>query len=217
MILKNRLPVAAAIAATTIATVVGCSHSTPTSSGTSTTAQPTPTSIQPAATSTAEKAPSSGPQLAADIDATITAEGSTDIKVGGPPMRFAVTLVNNGPDVAQVGLVVSLGHCSCGPGGARMMAKGTMQRLDPQTNTWVEAPYVREGTGMDYITANLVPPFPLNHGQTVSYQLEMKLDAEQYHITNGEGGIEVTLADPVDPMEGQRLGKGAFLPITVET
>jgi hypothetical protein len=70
---------------------------------------------------------------------------------------------------------------------------------------------------MDFITANLVPSFPLKHGQTVSYQLEMQLDPDQDYITDGQGGIEVTLADPDDPMEGDRLGKGAFLPINVET
>ena len=153
---------------------------------------------------------------AAGIDATMTPEGSTDVKVGGPPMRFTVTLVNNGPDVPGVGLVVSMGHCSCGTPGASMMIQGTMRRLDPQTGDWVKAPYVRQGTGMDFITGNLVPPFPLSHGQTVSYQLEMQLNADQPDATNGDGGIEVTLADPDDPIEGKRLGKGAFLPITVE-
>jgi hypothetical protein len=153
----------------------------------------------------------------AGITATITAEDGTTVRLGGPPMRFTVTLVNNGPDVPGVGLVVSMGHCSCGPPGASMMATGTMRRLDPQ-DQWVDAPYVRQGTGMDFILGNLVPPFPLAHGQTVSYQLEMALDAEQsFPVTNGDGGIEVTLADPDDPMEGDRLGKGDFLPITVET
>jgi hypothetical protein len=150
------------------------------------------------------------------INATITAQDSTTVRTGGPPMHFTVTLDNEGPDVARVGLVVSLGHCSCGAPGASMMAKGTMQRFDPATNVWVKAPYVRQGTGMDFITANVVAPFPLAHGQTVSYQLEMQLDPEQVGVTDGQGGVEVTLADPDDPMEGDRLGKGAFLPITVD-
>jgi hypothetical protein len=68
-----------------------------------------------------------------------------------------------------------------------------------------------------FITANLVPPFPLSHGQTVSYQLEMQLDADQsFPVTNGDGGIDVSMADPDNPIEGDRLGKGSFLPITVE-
>jgi hypothetical protein len=78
----------------------------------------------------------------------------------------------------------------------------------------VQAPYVRQGTGMDFILANL---FPLSHGQTVSYQLEMQLDADQsFPVTNGDGGIDVSMADPDNPIEGDRLGKGSFLPITVE-
>ena len=86
-----------------------------------------------------------------------------------------------------------------------MMAEGSMRMLDPQTNEWVQVPYVREGTGMDYITANLVPPFPLSHGQTVTYQLEMAVDAEQdMTVTNGETSIGVTLTDPDNPMEGDR-------------
>jgi len=94
-----------------------------------------------------------------------------------------------------------------------MMAEGSIQMLDPQTDAWVKVPYVRQGTGMDFITANLVPPFPLSHGQTVSYELEMALNAEQsFPVTDGKGGIEVTLADPENPIEGDRLGKGNFLP-----
>jgi hypothetical protein len=163
------------------------------------------------------QAPLSNAEPAADgLKATITAEGDTNVRLGGPPMRFNVTLVNDGPDIAKVGLVVSLGHCSCGAPGASMMAKGTMQRLAPQTNAWVKAPYVRQGTGMDFITANIVPPFPLAHGQTASYELEMQLDANQDDVTDGKGGIEVTLANPDDPIEGDRLGEGAFLPITVQ-
>ncbi len=98
------------------------------------------------------------------------------------------------------------------------MAEGSMRMLDPQTNEWVKVPYVREGTGMDYINQTLVPPFPLGHGQTVTYQLEMSVDAEQdMNVTDGETSIGVTLTDPDDPMEGPRLGSGAYLPITVET
>jgi hypothetical protein len=129
-----------------------------------------------------------------------------------------VTLANNGADIAKVGMVVSLGHCSCGPPGASMMAEGAMRMLDPQANAWVAVPYVREGTGMDYISENLVPPFPLAHGQTVAYELEMAVDAEQdMTVTNGETSISVTLTNPDDPMEGPRLGGGFYHPITVKT
>ncbi|RDH74607.1 hypothetical protein DVS77_30610 [Mycolicibacterium moriokaense] len=151
------------------------------------------------------------------VDITVVPEGDTTVKLGGPPLRFSVTLVNNGPDIAKAGLVVSLGHCSCGPPGASMMAEGTMHMLDRQTNEWVDVPYVREGTGMDYITQNLVPPFPLRHGQTVTYQLEMALNAEQgATITDGETSIGATLTNADNPMEGEPFGMGSYHPITVE-
>src|SRR6476661_9665457 len=171
MNLNKRVSAVAAIAAATLAAVVGCSDADA-------------PNASPAATTKAAK----------PIDATIEPEGETTVRLGGPPIRFRVTLVNNGADIAKLGMVVSLGHCSCGPPGASMMAEGSMRMLDPQTNEWVQVPYVREGTGMDYITENLVPPFPLSHGQTVAYQLEMAVDAEQdMTVTNGETSIGVTL------------------------
>jgi hypothetical protein len=219
MILKNRVPVAAAIVAATVAAVVGCSHAdTPTSSGTTTSVRPPSTSVRPAATSSPPATPTSNPEAQPKpVHVTVTPEGDTTVRLGGPPIRFSVTLVNSGPDLPRVGLVVSLGHCSCGPGGAKMMAKGSMRMLDPRSNDWVDVPYVREGTGMDYITQNLVPPFPLSHGQTVTYQLEMQLDADQDGITNGETAIDATVTDSEDPMEGDRFGDGSYHPITVET
>lgn len=95
-------------------------------------------------------------------------------------MRFSVTLVNTATTpTVQVGLVVSLGHCSCGAPGAQMMPGGSMQMLDPDTKTWVTVPYVREGTGMDYIGQTLVPPFVLEQGQTLNYELEMQLNGHR--------------------------------------
>ena len=99
-----------------------------------------------------------------------------------------------------------------------MMAKGSMRMLDPETNAWVQVPYVREGTGMDYITANLVPPFPLGHGQTATYEIEMAVDAEQdMPSPTARRSIGVTLTDPDNPMEGPSLGGATYHPITVET
>jgi hypothetical protein len=150
------------------------------------------------------------------IAITIAAQDSTTVRPGGPPIHFSVNLVNNGADLPSVGMVVSLGHCSCSPGGAAMMPPGTMHLLDPHTHDWVEVPYVAEGTGMDYITANVMPPFPLAHGQTVEYQFEMQLDAKQnFTLKPGRSAINVTPTDPADPMrDGFRYAK--YLPITVE-
>jgi hypothetical protein len=198
-----QMAVAVTIGAAMIAGVVGCSHAgAPTAFGTTTVPQ------SPASATEANAKP---------VDVTVAPEGDTTVRLGGPPIRFRVTLANNGADIANLGMVVSLGHCSCGPPGASMMADGSMRMLDPQTNAWVTVPYVREGTGMDYITQNLVPPFPLDHGQIVTYELEMAVDAEQdMDVTNGETSIGVTLTDPDNPMKGARLGGGAYHPITVE-
>jgi hypothetical protein len=202
------MTVVATIGAAVIAVAVGCSNAhAPNASPATSTAPPVSASSQTASPSTAKP-----------VDITVAPEGETTVRPGGPPIRFRVTLVNNGADIAKVGMVVSLGHCSCGPPGASMMAKGSMRMLDPQTDEWVTVPYVREGTGMDYITENLVPPFPLSHGQTVRYRLEMAVDAEQdMTITDGETSIGVTLTDPDDPMEGDGFGGGSYHPIIVKT
>jgi hypothetical protein len=204
----RRLTVVATIGAAVVAVAVGCSNTdAPNASPSTSTAPPVSASSQTAS-----------PATAMPVDVTVAPEGETTVRLGGPPIRFRVTLVNNGADIAKVGMVVSLGHCSCGPPGASMMAMGSMRMLDPQSDEWVTVPYVREGTGMDYINENLVPPFPLSHGQSVTYQLEMAVDAEQEaEITNGETSIGVTLTDPDDPMEGPPLGGGGYHPITVET
>jgi hypothetical protein len=207
-ILRRHTTVVATIGAAAVAVAVGCSNAhAPNASPATSTAPPVSASIQTASPATAKP-----------VDVTVAPEGETTVRPGGPPIRFRVTLANNGADIAKVGMVVSLGHCSCGPPGASMMAEGAMRMLDPQANAWVAVPYVREGTGMDYISENLVPPFPLAHGQTVAYELEMAVDAEQdMTVTNGETSIGVTLTNPDDPMEGPRLGGGFYHPITVKT
>ena len=73
-------------------------------------------SAGPAATSsTAPASPASQTEAetAKPID-TIEPEGDPQSGFGGPPIRFRITLVNNGADIAKLGMVVSLGHCSCG-------------------------------------------------------------------------------------------------------
>jgi hypothetical protein len=218
--MNGRMVVGALIAAATVAAVAGCSNAgTPTSSGPATTPQSTVPSSWAAATSATPQAPKPEPAGSFDrVDVAIAAQGTTTVRPVGPPVRFTVTVVNNGPDIAAVALVVSLGHCSCtqpGPGAA-MMPEGSMRMLDPQTNAWVDVPYDTEGSGMDYISESLVAPFPLAHGQTVAYQLEMALDADQDSTVNdGKSRINVTPTDPTDPTRyGFRYVKS--LPITVE-
>lgn len=125
-------------------------------------------------------------------------------------MRFTVTLTNTTPaDIPDVGVVVSFGHCACGYPGGRMMPAGSMRILDPNTMAWVTAPYVVEGTGTDYLGATLVPPFTLKQGQTVTYQLEARIDANP-DVTAGTSLLTVTIKTPAGG------GHAASLPVTVE-
>ena len=70
--------------------------------------------------------------------------------------------------LAKVGMVVSLGHCSCNPTGPGMMPGGSMSMLDADTNTWLAVPYVRERTSTDVLAKTLVEPFVLEQGQTIT-------------------------------------------------
>lgn len=146
----------------------------------------------------------------AGIDATVAAEDPAPLRPGGEAMRFTVTLTNTTPaDIPDVGLVVALGHCSCGYPGASMMPAGTMRMLNQQTNAWADVPYVREGTGGDFLGRTLAPPFVLEQGQTVSYDLEMRLDANP-DVTVGTSQVNVFVKTPAE------TGTAASLPISVE-
>lgn len=176
MVIDNRLAaVAASIGAALVAVPLGCA---------------------PAATAAPAPMPPGHSGSADGIDITNAAQDSTALRPGGPPMRFSVALVNTtANDIGQIGMVV-LGHCSCGPPGARMMPLGTMRMLDPNTNAWVDVGYDREGTGMDFIYGNLVPPFDLKQGETVTYQLEMQINAEHnFTVGKGDGAVNVTRTD----------------------
>jgi hypothetical protein len=163
-----------------------------------------------ASTASAEEGTANG------IDVTITPQDPTSIRPGAAPMRLTVTLANNTTtDNPEVGLVVSLGHCTCNPAPVKMMPAGSMHMLDPGTNTWQTVPYIAEGGGTDFLTRTLVAPFALAHGQTITYQLEVQLDTSQASITSGESSVDVTITNP---STNTAIGHTptTSLPITVE-
>ncbi|QIS10075.1 hypothetical protein [Nocardia arthritidis] len=151
------------------------------------------------------------------IDVTISPQDPTTLRPGGAPMRFTVTLANTtATDNPAVGLVVSLGHCSCSPSPVKMMPAGSMLMLDPATNIWQAVPYVVEGGGTDFLGRTVVAPFALEHGQTATYQLEVRLAADQEPaIGSGASSVDVTVTDPAT---NTALGHSptTSLPITVE-
>jgi len=207
--------VATLVSAATVVALVGCSSSG-TRSATTTAGPSTPPSNPTPVTSPAPQLPQAH-RSAGGIDVTITAPGPTTVRPGGAPMPFSVALINTTTaGVAQVGMVVSLGHCSCNPSGAHMMPAGSMQMLDPNTKAWVTVPYVAEGTGTDFLSQTLVPPFVLTQGQTITYQLQLALNANQnFTVDKGDSAINVTMTNvttntPVGP------SPTASLPIAVE-
>lgn len=198
MVIDNRVAASVGIALA----LVGCSTSGhPISSGSSIPQTPSASASSQASSSSSAAPAASDPSRTGKADGlqiTIYPQEGTTVRPGGPPLRFGITLLNTtANDMTQVGLVVSLGHCSCGSPEQHMMPKGAMRMLDPNTKTWVPAPYVREAGGMDFILQTLVPPFEVKHGgQVVTYELEMQLDAKQdFTVSKGEGAIHVTRTD----------------------
>jgi hypothetical protein len=131
---------------------------------------------------------------AGGVRITITPQGQTAVRPGGPPMGFTLTLVDvANTDYAKIGMVVSLGHCSC-TAGAGLMPAGSMQLFDPGTDAWTSVPYVVEGTGTDFLSQPLVPPFVLTHGQSVAYRLRLRLAPNQ-PIVKGASAVDVTMTN----------------------
>ena len=209
------------IGAATFVALVGCSNSStttnsgsPSASGTTSAGQ----SASPSSTPATSASPGAQPTAhgsAVGIDVTIAAPAPITLRPGGPPVPFSVTVLNTtSAGMAQVGMVVSLGHCSCNPGGAAMMPAGSMQMLDPNTNAWVNVPYVAEGTGTDFLSQTLVPPFVLAAGQTITYQLQVQLNANQnFTVSNGASAINVTMTNVTT---NAAAGPAISLPVSVQ-
>ncbi|MGO9156932.1 hypothetical protein [Mycobacterium sp.] len=184
--------------------LVGCSNSGTTTSSTTPTASTTTTTGQSASLSSSSATTSASPVpqattkgSAGGIDVTITAPGPTAVRPGGAPMPFSVTLLNTTTaSIAQLGMVVSLGHCSCNPSGAAMMPAGTMQLQSSDTNAWVTVPYVAEGTGTDFLAQPLLAPLTLAQGQTITYQLQLQLNPNQnFTVNQGASAVDVTMTN----------------------
>jgi hypothetical protein len=191
------------------------SASTTATSGTSTSQTASPSS-SPATTSTSVAPQATTKGSAGGIDVTISAPGPTAVRPGGAPMPFIVTLVNTTTaSISQLGMVVSLGHCSCNPSGAAMMPAGTMQLQSAETNAWVTVPYVAEGPGTDFLGQPLLAPLTLAQGQTVTYQLQLQLNQNQnFTVNQGASAVDVTMTN-ITTNAPIGASPTATLPITV--
>ena len=189
--------------------------STTATSGTSTAQTASPSSSS-ATTSSSPAPQATAKGSAGGIDVTISAPGPTAVRPGGAPMPFSVTLVNTTTaSIAQLGMVVSLGHCSCNPSGAAMMPAGTMQLQSSDTNAWVTVPYVAEGTGTDFLAQPLLAPLTLAQGQTITYQLQLQLNPNQnFTVNQGASAVDVTMTN-ISTNAPIGASPTATLPITV--
>lgn len=91
-----------------------------------------------------------------------------------------------------------------------------MQMLSSDTNTWVTVPYVAEGTGTDFLAQPLLAPLTLAQGQSITYQLQFQLNANQgFTVGKGDSAIDVTMTN-VTNNTPLGVSPTASLPISVE-
>jgi hypothetical protein len=190
----------------------------PTATASSTTAA-APTSVAPPPPTTPTSVTVTGTATMGGAQGDISVQisgGGEPLFPGGAALPLTVTVTNTGPEaVTQIGVVVSLGHCSCTTHPQKMMATGSMEMLDPATGTWSAVPYVREAGGTDFLGQPVVPAFDLAAGSTVTYRLRIRLDAEQqYPVTGGAAKVNVTITDPETARSGS-AATAVSLPITV--
>ena len=126
---------------------------------------------------------------------------------GGAPTEVDVTLCNDSAvNYPEVGVVVMLGNCSCVPDGLPI-AKGTVERFDDGTGTWMQMEHPAMGTGMDYLGGYSIV-LELPKGKTATVRYRIALDAS---MTTGEGSVEAAAVTP-EPLN--QLGN-ASVPFTV--
>ena len=192
-----------ALVATTAASIslAACSTSAP---------NPGPTTASSAPTTATQASdcavnPASAPMPAtekyrpvpADARISLALNGipSGTVKPGDAPTEVEVTLCNNSPvDYPNVGVVFVIAQCSCAtyPSG---LPKGTGERFDAATNSWVELHHPVITTGADYLGA-FTDVQPLPKGKTVTLRYRVALDAS---MTDGIGAVQATAVVP-DPL-----------------
>jgi hypothetical protein len=162
------------------------------------------------------------------LTASITANGSATLHLGGSQIEFAVDVINNSDDTLRnIAPIVSLGHCTCSNAPVPMMPLGTLQREDRSNGTWKTLFYDTEGGGMDYLLSSSavpVPAFDLAAGQSAIFTFHLRLDpasanklSAPYHLSNGTASIDVSLVHPVPGSNNLQIGDSptASLPVTV--
>jgi hypothetical protein len=109
------------------------------------------------------------------------------VKVG-KAVEVEVTLCNNSPvSYPEVGVVFMMDRCTC----AReplYISRGTVQRFDAASGSWIDMEHPAVGTGMDYLSA-FSNRQPLPKGKTVTVRYRFTFDQ-----STGEGQGDVVAA-----------------------
>jgi hypothetical protein len=215
--------------------LAGCAASTPSSPATSApatsapavTATPAPATPAPATPAPATPAATTsprGPAATAPGYLTVTIGGlptHPTLAFGGEPLQFTVTLRNaTDHPYRDITPLVSIGHSTANTSPVEIGPQGTLAELDPATGTWRPVFYDREGTGMDYIMANIVqqPALTLNPGASVTFTFKMAFSADQGPLwrSSGQTPIDVTVIQlPGRTWIGNR--PAASVPVTTIT
>lgn len=157
---------------------------------------------------------SGGSQNSTGLQIDITPEGGIALTPGGPAVAFTVLLHNpTTTDYAQVGLVVSFGHCSCT--ASSLFPSGTLNVLDPRFSGAQSAPYDIEGFGTDFLNTTAVPAIAIPAGQTDIFTFHVRLSsAQSATVSSGTSNVDVTLTDAAN---NQPVGPSplASLPISI--
>jgi hypothetical protein len=124
----------------------------------------------------------------------------SSLAFGAPPAPFTVTISNGtSTSYANVGMVISLEHCSCNNFPVGQAPAGTMQRQNPATGQWQNVTYDTEGGGMDYIYQPVVTGITLSAGATLSYTFRIAFDSLSQQ---GSGWFDGTTAADVTLEQG---------------
>lgn len=155
---------------------------------------------------------SGGSQDTGGLTFDITPEGGITVTPGGPAVAFKILLHNQTTtDWAQVGLVVSFGHCSCTT--STLFPAGTLKVDDPRFSGTQSAPYDVEGFGTDFLNETAVPAIAIQAGDNDIFTFYVKVNSSA-SVSHGTANVDVTLTDAAN---NQPVGPSpaASLPISI--
>lgn len=198
-----------------LAALVGCSASAPAgvpapavSSTSSSSAAPASTAVpveKPVAVqSNCAINPADAPVPPADPYTTLPAKYGVQVKIAGvpnvvkvgKPVEAEVTLCNNSPVAyPEVGVVFMMDRCGCAQGPLHI-SRGTVQRFDAASGSWIDLEHSSAGTGMDYLSV-FSNQQPLPKGKTVTVRYRFTFDQS---MGEGDGGVTATAVMTDGPM-----------------